>query len=250
MTLESLSHNDFDYKINVNRERPVLGNIISRSSNYTNTAQTPRRNSILTDKSFPKLPSIVEKESTVKQSSNKVSRENETIPKYSNKESRESENETAAKQNLNKVSRESEKRSKLNIIIDSNTSTVMETSRSQLRARKHVPYDIGRFALTKSLDVIEMPWNLNQVTSRYFSENKLQENTDNLVQKLKALFQEKYIKSKDSAMFVNLNREKENKFAVVSKTANASQMATGGDPTFKEDSIFSNSKKNIQQSSA
>lgn len=86
------------------------------------------------------------------------------------------------KQGSNKASRETEKskvsreggdvgRRRPSIIVDvnSNNGTVMETSRSQLRSRKHVPIDIERFALSKSLDVIETPWTLNQVTSRLIS---------------------------------------------------------------------------------
>jgi hypothetical protein len=73
---------------------------------------------------------------------------------------------------------------------------------------KKIDYNIDKFTLRKSLEVIDIPWSLAQVTSRNKQNETLFENTDNLVSKLKDLFVSKY-SGKDCSMFVSVQKKKE-----------------------------------------
>lgn len=177
-TLESINHNDFDYKININRERKPKTVATENVSKPNSSRQTDVKPSINSEKSFTKLPRIVESSRNSKAHSR---RESVTL-------------NNSRKNSLMNSSRLSE-------------SSNPPTSANRV---KHRPksYDIDKFTLSKSLDIIDTPWSLNQVTSRGTLDSKLVENTNKLVEKLKTLFQEKY-GFKLSTMFVDLHKSEE-----------------------------------------
>lgn len=169
-TLESINHNDFDYKVNINRER--------KPKTVATEKQLESKPTINLERSFTKLPRIVE------------SSRNSKAP---------SRRESVALNNSRKNS----------VIHSSHLSESSNPPTSANRVR-HRPksYDIDKFTLSKSLDIIDTPWSLKQVTLRGTFDPKLVENTNKLVEKLKVLFQEKY-GSKLSSMFVDLHEGEE-----------------------------------------
>lgn len=96
------------------------------------------------------------------------------------------------------------------------------------------------------IQVSGYPFFESKLLNRYFSESKLQENTDNLVQKLKSLFQEKYIKSKESVMFVDLHKEAEARQPLEEANKSTKQQP---EVILTEDASLSESKNNFLQTS-
>ena len=86
---------------------------------------------------------------------------------------------------------------KLNTLNKINKSKI----RTSRRSKHFQSYNIDKYVLNKSLEIIDLPWSLNQYTK---SKKIINSNTENLIFKLKKLFRRQYeIKSSS-----NLNRIK------------------------------------------
>ena len=150
LILESLNHNDFEFKLNKPKrfyqEKPRLPSRITKVDSFV------KEKSFVTNK----LPSI-----------NEAKR---------------------SKTNLNLLEKQKSSHSSVMMSHKHQPSEANTYSRFTF---KRITYDIDKFTLAKSLDVIDKPWSLNQATSSVEARlNKLK--TENLIEKLKFLLQNKY----------------------------------------------------------
>ncbi len=164
LTLESLKHNDFEYKRNQSKLLDTLRTEIEHVKSTT-----------LSDTKQKKLPSI-----NFRRKSSFNNRRNSLRQSSS----------------LNQLVEEE---------IDSKTVVSKSTTLKKLRK---IDYSIDKFTFKKSLEVLDTPWSLNQVTSKNFSNDTLFENTDSLISKLKDLFVNKY-SGKDCQMFLSVPKKSE-----------------------------------------
>ena len=150
LILESLNHNDFEFKLNKPKrfyhEKPRMPSRIAKVDSFV------KEKSFVTNK----LPSI-----------NEAKR---------------------SKTNLNLLEKQKSSHSSAMM---SHKHQMSEANNYSRFTFKRITYDIDKFTLAKSLDVIDKPWSLNQATSSIEARlNKLQ--TENLIEKLKFLLQNKY----------------------------------------------------------
>jgi hypothetical protein len=106
---------------------------------------------------------------------------------------------------------------KLNTLINKINKSKIRTSR---RSKHFQSYNIDKYVLNKSLEIIDLPWSLNQYTK---SKKIINSNTENLIFKLKKLFRRQYeIKSSSNLNRIksSYNNNKNNNSSVISTINN------------------------------